>query len=204
MADFGVRLDAGTAYTGAIITRSYDSLLVKVTAHGSDKKEACVRMDRALQEFRIRGVKTNIPFLLNVIRHPDFIAGAASTTFIDQTPELFRLPVQRDRATKVLLYLADVIVNSRPDVKDKIDPKHKMPEAVVPAYNRRVAPPPGLRQKLQELGPEPFCKWVRGQRKLFITGWQVVSARAQLDMRERVFHSFAHVRQGCGRCVPEV
>ena len=140
----GLRLDGGNGFAGAVITPYFDSLLVKVTAHGADKKEAAIRMDRGLQEFRIRGVKTNIPFLLNVIRHPDFLSGAATTTFIDSTPELFRMSVQRDRATKMLLYLADVIVNSRPDVKGKVDPKKRFYEPVIPAFNHQQAPPAGL------------------------------------------------------------
>src|SRR5205823_1277393 len=109
-AGFGVRLDGGTAFGGAVITPYFDSLLVKVTAHAGDLKEAVRRMDRALREFRIRGVKTNIPFLENLIRHPTFVSGEATTTFIDNTPELFQFRARRDRASKTLTYLGDVIV----------------------------------------------------------------------------------------------
>src|SRR5207237_862474 len=100
----GIRLDAGTAFTGAVITPFYDSLLVKVTAHGRRFVDAARRMERCLQEFRVRGVKTNIPFLINLVTHPDFLAGRFTTRFIDETPELFQLLQRQDRATKLLTY----------------------------------------------------------------------------------------------------
>ena len=105
-AGFGIRLDGASAYGGAVISPFYDSLLVKVTAWGSDFPQACQRMDRALREFRIRGVKTNIPFLENVVNHPAFQAGETTTDFLDETPELFQFTARRDRATKLLTYLA--------------------------------------------------------------------------------------------------
>src|SRR3954462_2766114 len=126
-AGFGSRLDGGQAFGGAVIPPYFDSLLVKLTAQGTDLEEAARRMDRALREFRIRGVKTNIPFLENLIAHPTFLAGNATTTFIDQTPELFQFTPRRDRATKLLSYLGDVIVNGRPDVKGKFNPKRELP-----------------------------------------------------------------------------
>src|SRR5262249_13344176 len=95
----GIRLDAGTAFTGAVITPFYDSLLVKVTAQGLRFVDAARRMERCLQEFRIRGVKTNIPFLLNLVNHPAFLEGGVTTRFLDETPELFQLPHRQDRAT---------------------------------------------------------------------------------------------------------
>ena len=98
----GIRLDAGSAFTGAVITPFYDSLLVKVTAHGLRFMEAARHMERCLQEFRVRGVKTNIPFLLNLITHPDFLAGGCTTQFIDDKKELFDLPTRQDRASKLL------------------------------------------------------------------------------------------------------
>src|SRR5271170_3391515 len=113
-AGFGIRLDGGTAYAGAVLAAYYDSLLVKVTAWGAKLPEACQRMDRALREFRIRGVKTNIPFLENVVNHPRFRAGEVTTSFLDESPELFRLPSRGDRATKLLSYLGDVILNGNP------------------------------------------------------------------------------------------
>src|SRR5438270_2806532 len=168
-AGFGIRLDGGTAYAGAVLNAYYDSLLVKVTAWGANLPEACQRMDRALREFRIRGVKTNIPFLENVVNHAKFRAGEATTTFIDSTPELFRFRPRRDRATKILSYLGDVIVNGRPDVKGKFDPKRELPEPIVPAYQKADRPPRGTRDKLLELGPEAFAKWISRQKRLLFT-----------------------------------
>jgi pyruvate carboxylase len=115
----GIRLDAGTAFSGAVITPYYDSLLVKVTAQGLRFVDAARRMERCLQEFRVRGVKTNIPFLINLVTHPDFLAGHFTTRFLDETPELFQLPPRQDRATKLLTYIAEVIVNGHPEVGGK-------------------------------------------------------------------------------------
>src|ERR1700722_6200366 len=168
-AGFGIRLDAGTAFSGAVITPYFDSLLVKVTAFGNTWDETVHRMNRSLREFRVRGVKTNIPFLENLIQHPTFTDGNATTTFIDATPELFRFRPKRDRASKLLGYLADVCVNGRPDVKQKLDAKRRLPEAPIPEYPQGDAPPPGTRQKLLELGPVKFAEWARKQKPLLFT-----------------------------------
>ena len=160
---FAVRLDGGNGFGGAVITPYFDSLLVKMTTWGQTLEEAVRRTDRSLREFRIRGVKTNIAFLGNLILHPTFMSGAATTEFVDSTPELFRFRAPRDRATKILSYLGDVIVNGRPDVKGKIDRSRKLADAGRRRRSMPGAPPPGLRQKLQELGPEKFAEWVRGR-----------------------------------------
>jgi pyruvate carboxylase len=176
---FAVRLDGGNGFGGAVITPYFDSLLVKVTTWGASLEEAGQRADRALREFRIRGVKTNISFLLNLIEHPTFKSGDATTTFIDQTPELFRFRQNRDRATKTLSYLSDVIVNGRPDVKGALD-RRKLPVPLAPPVPRAVTPPPGTRQKLQELGPEKFAEWVRGEKRLLITDTTLRDAHQSL------------------------
>ncbi len=166
-AGFGIRLDGGTAYTGASLAAYYDSLLVKVTAWGTNLPEACQRMDRALREFRIRGVKTNIPFLENVVKHPKFRAGEVITSFLGDSPDLFRFPARGDRATKLLSYLGDVILNGNPEVKGK-----KIPEVIEPAVlpaEPKTAPPAGTRQLLQKLGPEKFAAWARKEKRLLIT-----------------------------------
>lgn len=166
-AGFGIRLDGGTAYAGAALAAYYDSLLVKVTAWGVTLNEACQRMDRALREFRIRGVKTNIPFLENVVNHPTFRAGEVTTSFLDQSPELFRFSGRADRATKLLSYLGDVILNGNPEVKGKA-----IPETVEPAVAPKapgIAPPAGTRQLLQKLGPKKFAAWARREKRLLIT-----------------------------------
>lgn len=200
----GLRLDGGNGFAGAVITPYFDSLLVKVTAHGHDKREACIRMDRALQEFRIRGVKTNIPFVLNVIRHPKFVSGEATTTFIDETLDLFRLPLQRDRATKLLMYLADVVVNSRPDVKDKLDPKRRFPQPVVPSHDRRSKVPPGLRDKLKEMGPQKFSQWVLTQKRLLITDTTMRDAHQSLLATRVRTYDMARVAPAVARLLPDL
>jgi pyruvate carboxylase len=166
-AGFGIRLDGGSAYSGAIITPFYDSLLVKVTAWGREFDQACKRMDRALREFRVRGVKTNIPFLENVVNNPQFQAGQITTSFLDEHPELLRFTPRRDRATRLLSYLGEVIVNGNPEVAGKPRPE-RIPIPVVPAHDSSQ-PPPGTRQLLEELGAEKFARWTRDQKKLLLT-----------------------------------
>src|SRR6202790_810189 len=166
-AGFGIRLDGGTAYAGAVLAAYYDSLLVKVTAWGTKLPEACQRMDRALREFRIRGVKTNIPFLENVVNHPRFRAGEVTTSFLDESPELFRLQSRGDRATKLLSYLGDMILNGNPEVKGKPVPK-ALEKAALPSVPG-IDPPPGTRQLLQKLGPKKFAAWARKEKRLLIT-----------------------------------
>jgi pyruvate carboxylase len=166
-AGFGIRLDGGTAYAGAILAAYYDSLLVKVTAWGANLPEACQRMDRALREFRIRGVKTNIPFVENVVNHPKFRAGEVTTSFLDDSPELFRFRTRGDRATKLLSYLGDVILNGNPEVKGKKAPETRE-TPVVPA-TPVMDVPPGTRQMLQKLGPEKFAAWAKKEKRLLIT-----------------------------------
>ena len=168
-AGFGIRLDGGTAFSGAVITPYFDSLLVKLIASGQSFDEAAHRMTRSLSEFRVRGIKTNIPFLENLIQHPTFRKGEATTSFIDNSPELFRFRAKRDRATKILSYLAEVIVNGRADVKGKVDPHREFIEPPIPEYPRSAAPPDGTRQKLQQLGPEAFAQWVRKQKRVLFT-----------------------------------
>ncbi len=164
----GVRLDAGTAFSGAVVTPFYDSLLVKVTAWGPRFSDAARRMERGLQEFRVRGVKTNIPFLINLVTHPKFIAGGFTTRFIDETPELFDFVPRQDRATKLLTYLADVIVNGHPLVKTRPAKIRRAP-APIPPLDHKQPILDGTRQKLLELGPEQFSQWVSRQKHLLLT-----------------------------------
>ncbi|HKA00416.1 MAG TPA: pyruvate carboxylase, partial [Candidatus Solibacter sp.] len=166
-AGFGIRLDGGSAYGGAVITPFYDSLLVKTTAWGREFRDACQRMDRSLREFRVRGVKTNIPFLENVVNNPDFQAGRVSTCWLEETPALFKFQQRRDRATKLLTYLADVIVNGNPSVAGKPQPT-RIRTAPIPPHDSST-PPAGTRQKLTELGPEEFAKWTASHKRLLIT-----------------------------------
>ena len=164
----GIRLDGGMGFSGAVITPFYDSLLVKMIASGQSYEIAMNRMRRALSEFRIRGVKTNIPFLENVIAHPQFRSGQSTTRLIDTTPELFDFKPRRDRATKLLNFLGAVIVNGNPHAKG-YRPEKPFGPAPLLAYDHRTPPPPGSRQRLLELGPRGFAAWTRAQRRLLVT-----------------------------------
>ncbi len=165
---FGIRLDGGMGYGGAVITPFYDSMLVKVVASAQTYEIAMHRMTRALSEFRIRGVKTNIPFLENVIRHPQFEAGQATTTLIDTTPELFTFKGRRDRATKLLNFVGNVIVNGNPHAKG-YKPEKPIAVATPVSYDPKLVPAPGTRDLLLKLGPKKFAEWTRKQKRLLIT-----------------------------------
>lgn len=166
-AGFGIRLDGGTAYSGAVITRFYDPLLEKVTAWAPTPGEAISRMNRALREFRIRGVATNLTFLEAIINHPRFADNSYTTKFIDTTPELFEQVKRQDRATKLLTYLADVSVNGHPETRGRPVPKANAAAPVVPYLNGHI--PEGSKQRLDALGPEKFAAWMREQRKVLVT-----------------------------------
>ena len=176
---FGVRLDGGMGYAGSVITPFYDSLLVKLTASAPTFAAALQRMDRALREFRIRGVKTNIPFLENVIHNDIFKKGLATTTLIDTMPELFQFKPRRDRATKLLKYLGDITVNGHPLVKG-FKPKESFTAARVPAYDYKQPPPAGTRQLLLELGPKKFAEWTLKQKQLLVTDTTLRDAHQSL------------------------
>ena len=164
----GIRLDGGTAYSGAVITRYYDSLLEKVTAWAPTPEAAIARMDRALREFRIRGVSTNIDFVINLLRHPTFVNGEYHTKFIDETPELFDFQGRRDRATRILTYIADITVNGHPETAGRTRPPADA-RIPVPPEERRDTPLAGTRQILLEKGPQGVADWMREQTRLLIT-----------------------------------
>jgi len=164
----GVRLDAGTAFSGATVNPFYDSMLVKVSARARRFVDACRRMERCLQEFRIRGVKTNIPFLIKLVTHPKFLNGTCTTRFIDDTPDLFSLPRRRDRATRLLSYLGEIAVNGHPLVKGLPKAKRRA-AAPVPSVDSSSPIPAGTRDKLRELGPVKFAQWIKEQPQLLLT-----------------------------------
>ncbi|VAW15497.1 Pyruvate carboxylase [hydrothermal vent metagenome] len=176
---FGVRLDGGTAYSGAVITRFYDPLLEKVTCWAPSPQEAIARMDRALREFRIRGVSTNLAFLENIIDHPKFRDNSYTTQFIDNSPELFAIPKRRDRATKLLTYIADVSVNGHPDVKDRTRPPADAPQPVVPVFEP-VSTIEGSRQILERDGPKGLASWMKGQKQILFTDTTMRDAHQSL------------------------
>ena len=177
-AGFGIRLDAGTAYTGAIITRSYDSLLVKVTAWSPTPQETIARMHRALWEFRIRGVVTNLRFLDQLITHPRFASGDYSTRFIEQTPELFQWPRKRDRATRILAYIGTTIVNGNAEVKGRARPAHPGVAQLPPGPLPPAAP--GTKQRFDELGPEAFAQWMLAEERVLLTDTSMRDAHQSL------------------------
>ena len=163
----GIRLDGGTAYSGGVITRYYDSLLVKVTAKAQTPEQAIARMDRALREFRIRGVSTNIAFVENLLKHPTFLDNTYHTKFIDETPDLFVFEARKDRGTKVLTYIADISVNGHPETKDKPLPPATSRAPMPP--EGRAEPMMGTRNLLEQKGPQAVADWMGQQRQLLIT-----------------------------------
>lgn len=175
----GIRLDEGSAYPNARISPFFDSLLVKVTASGRNLMEASERLIRVLSEFRIRGVKTNIMFLENVLKHPEFLAGQTTVTFIDTHPELFRLSRRLDRGTKALKYIADVIVNGNPDVKTP-GPKKDFRHAVVPEFDSYSSFPYGSRDRLKDLGRDAFIQWLRTNPSIQFTDCTMRDAHQSL------------------------
>ena len=179
-AGAGIRLDAGTAYTGAVITPFYDSLLVKVTSRGHDPEEAIRRMDRALREFRIRGVSTNLAFLENVIAHPLFKSGECTTRFIDTTPELFTFKPKRDRASKLLRFVGDVAVNGNPEMKGRARPSHVLGKPLLPNVDLTAPPIAGSRDRLKALGPEKFARWMRNEKRVLLTDTTLRDAHQSL------------------------
>jgi pyruvate carboxylase len=199
---YGVRLDGGMGYAGAVITPFYDSLLVKITGYGRTFDLALQRVDRALREFRIRGVKTNIPFLENVIANPIFRSGQATTTLIDTTPELFEFKSRRDRATKLLAFLSDVIVNGNPQAKGH-RLKAPLPPVKPPEHDRKAPPPPGTRQLLLEMGAKKFAQWTLTQKRLLITDTTFRDAhQSLLATRVRSFDMLA-IAPAVARRTPE-
>ncbi|WP_339780337.1 pyruvate carboxylase [uncultured Thalassospira sp.] len=176
---FGIRLDGGTAYSGAVITPFYDSMLEKVTAWGSSPREAVDRMDRALREFRIRGVTTNLAFLENLINHPKFRAGDYTTRFIDETPELFKFARRRDRATRLLRFIGEVSVNGNPEVAGRAEPANFNPPVMPKSIDLKEIRP-GTKQKLDQLGPEGFSRWMKDQKRVLMTDTTMRDAHQSL------------------------
>ena len=163
----GIRLDGGTAYSGGVITRYYDSLLVKVTAWAPTPEKAISRMDRALREFRIRGVSTNIAFVENLLKHPTFLNYEYTTKFIDTSTDLFEFSKRRDRGTKVLNYIADITVNGHPETVDRLKPLSDLKSIRSPAAT--VEPGYGTRNLLDEKGPKAVANWMLEQKRLLLT-----------------------------------
>jgi pyruvate carboxylase len=199
---FGIRLDGGTAYSGAVITRFYDPLLEKVTAWAPSPQEAIARMDRALREFRIRGVATNLTFLEAIIGHPKFRDNSYTTRFIDTTPELFTQVKRRDRATKLLNYLADVTVNGHPEARGRPKPKADAAAPVVPFVGGDV--PQGTKQRLDALGPVKFAEWMREQPQVLVTDTTMRDGHQSLLATRMRTHDISRVSGAYARALPQL
>ena len=202
-AGLGIRLDGAMGDTGSVITPFYDSLLVKLTASSRDFPTTLQRMERALREMRIRGVKTNIPFVENVIKHPIFIRGEAITTLIDTTPELFDFTPRKDRATKILNYLSDVTINGNEQVKGRPQIKSRLP-LILPKYEKSALVPDGTRTRLLKNGPDAFVKWIKSHRPLLITDTTFRDAhQSLLACRMRTF-DMLKVAEAVSRLLPNL
>ncbi len=199
-AGFGIRLDGGTAYSGAVISRFYDPLLEKVTAWAPTPGEAIRRMDRALREFRIRGVATNLTFLENIIGHPQFLDNTYTTRFIDTTPALFEQVSRQDRATKLLQYIADVTVNGHPETRGRAQPRTeaRVPEA--PYYDKPV--PDGTRQRLERDGPAAFAKWLRDEPRVLVTDTTMRDGHQSLLATRMRTYDIVHVAGAYAKALP--
>lgn len=175
----GIRLDAGSIYQGYKVSPFFDSMLVKVSSHGRTLDGATRKMVRALKEFRIRGVKTNIHFLQNVIQHPTFKDGKVTVNFIQNTPALFKIKLPQDRTSKVVQFLAEVSVNGNSDVKN-IEENKVFRTPKVPKFSLSDPYPKGTKDLLTELGPEKFCAWLKDEKKIHFTDTTMRDAHQSL------------------------
>jgi pyruvate carboxylase len=199
---FGIRLDGGTAYSGAVITRFYDPLLEKVTAWAPTPQEAIARMHRALREFRIRGVATNLTFLEAIITHKSFRDNSYTTKFIDSTPELFAQVKRQDRATKLLNYLADVSVNGHPETRGRPTPNKDAAAPVIPHAGGEVQP--GTKQILDDLGPKRFAGWMRDHGRVLVTDTTMRDAHQSLLATRMRTYDIARIAGTYARALPQL
>ncbi len=197
---FGIRLDAGSAYAGAKISPFFDSMLVKVTARGLNLKSAALRLHRALREFRIRGVKSNIDFLLNLLTNPEFQQGEATVKFIEENPDIFKLPRRRDRGTKMLKYLSKVIVNGNSDVKF-IDKSKVFRTPVIPKFDKAAPYPRGSKMLYKELGRDRFLDWLKNSKPIHYTDTTFRDAHQSLLATRMRTYDMLQVAEGFGRRV---
>jgi len=199
---FGIRLDGGTAYSGAVITRFYDPLLEKITAWAPTPQETIARMDRALREFRIRGVATNLAFVENVITHPQFRDNSYTTRFIDETPELTRRHRRRDRATKLLTFIADVTVNGHPEVRGRALPPKDSLKPVAPVFDAAIVP--GTKQILDERGPKGLADWMLGEKRVLVTDTTMRDGHQSLLATRMRSHDLVAVAESYATGLPQL
>ncbi|WP_312469147.1 pyruvate carboxylase [Neobacillus sp.] len=199
---FGVRLDAGNGFQGAVITPYYDSLLVKLSTWALTFEQAASKMVRNLQEFRIRGIKTNIPFLENVVKHPKFRNGEYDTSFIDSTPELFIFPVSKDRGTKMLSYIGTVTVNGFPGVEKKKRPVFSQPK--IPTLKYDFPCQEGTKQILDKYGAEGLVKWVNNQKQVLLTDTTFRDAHQSLLATRMRTTDIVHIAEPTAKLLPDI
>lgn len=201
---FGIRVDGGTAYSGAVVTRYYDPMLEKITAWAATPQEAIARMDRALREYRIRGVATNLAFLETLIEHPKFRANDYTTRFIDDTPELFQLGKRRDRATKLLTYIADVTVNGHPEVAGRARPRIDARAPEPPHFAHGAGGAPGTKNLLDELGAKGFAQWMRAQARVLVTDTTMRDAHQSLLATRMRSHDIVAAAEAYAHGLPQL
>ena len=200
---FGIRLDAGSIYQGVKISPFFDSMLVKVTANSRTLDGAARKIRRALSEFRIRGVKTNMPFLDNILQHETFRQGAITVNFIKSTPSLFEFKAPRNRANKIISYLGDITVNGNKDVK-KLDTTKTFVKPKAPNFDVYASYPKGTKDILTELGPEGFSKWLLDEKKIHFTDTTMRDAhQSLLATRMRTF-DMLKVAEGYAKNHPDI
>ncbi|WP_407708390.1 pyruvate carboxylase [Bacillus altitudinis] len=199
---FGVRLDTGNSFQGAVITPYYDSLLVKLSTWALTFDQAAAKMVRNLQEFRIRGIKTNIPFLENVAKHEKFLRGEYDTSFIDSTPELFNFPKQKDRGTKMLTYIGNVTINGFPGISENKKPHFDQPNVPKLAVHETI--PSGTKQLLDKHGPEGLANWVKEQSGVLLTDTTFRDAHQSLLATRFRTHDLKKVAQPTAGLWPEL
>ena len=200
-AGFGIRLDVGSVFQGARVSPFFDSMLVKVSAQSRSLEGATRKMTRALREFRVRGVKTNIKFLENVINHKTFIEGKVTVNWIKQTPALFKFRQPLDRASKIVGFLGDVIVNGNPDVKT-IDTTKVFNQPKVPSFDGSNGYEKGTKDLLTELGPEKFCQWLNKEKKIHYTDTTLRDAHQSLLATRMRTYDMLKVANGFARNHP--
>ena len=203
-AGVGVRVDAGSAHTGAVVTPYYDSLLMKITARGASPGEAIRRMARALRESRIQGVASNLAFLERVVTHPAFASGVSTTRFIDETPDLVQPAPSPEPVTGLLEFLGEVIVNGNGEMQGRAAPTRPLPSPPVPACDLEGPVPAGSRDRLRELGPDRFLAWMRRERRILFTDTTVRDAQQSLLATRLRTHDILAVAPAYARLAPQL
>ncbi|MBU3027314.1 pyruvate carboxylase [Zobellia galactanivorans] len=200
---FGIRLDAGSIYQGVVISPFFDSMLVKVSARSRTLDGCCRKMRRALAEFRIRGVNTNMAFLDNILKHETFREGKVTVNFIKNEPKLFEFTEPRNRANKLITFLGEVIVNGNPDVK-KLEPGRIFSKPTIPSFPKMDGHPRGTKDLLTELGPEQFAQWLKAEKKVHFTDTTMRDAHQSLLATRMRTIDMMKVAEGYAKNHPEI